>query len=590
MNPPRIALYFVVVLVLCSAVGRAIAEDGLLAGAGGFAPVPAAKGGGVGGPARGESHAWVAVPASGLSENAAIVHLPPRIAAGETDPHADAGEGAVRMAAPLPVMPERMAAWGNLLYMAFVAEVSAGGDARRPVLTVEARRGPLGGSWVAESEGQRLDALPSLPGEGRLAGLAGSEYGPAALLRGRDGGYELLVLRGREWRRASLPSGAVEAGAGEVGKRLELVAQPAGLGVVLIDGKRGGRWTGTLPEGGGAGEGENGELRIVWERRAFSMLRPGGEPGPMPVSGIFLVGGQHVYCARSPGGPVEIWSPGEAVNVKLAEVQGVAQRFAAAPLDQVGRLALVWQEPDPRLAEAQKARPEVRGKSPPPIPMRTRVAEVSVFSGAVMYEGLAKVGGPVSSQELRLLAMAMVGLMLVVLLIVLRPTPGAGAPVSLPKGVVLAEPGRRMFAGLIDVAIAAMAASAATGIPVVALFSFSGLVREPGTLVGLLLLLGVGFAHGTIGEWLFGRTIGKAIAGCVVGRPVMVQKEDGTLTPEVAKISLGAAAMRNLVKWALPPLAAAGVSNPERRHRGDVASGTAVLMRVEDEEKPRGRG
>jgi len=75
------------------------------------------------------------------------------------------------------------------------------------------------------------------------------------------------------------------------------------------------------------------------------------------------------------------------------------------------------------------------------------------------------------------------------------------------------------------------------------------------------------------------------VMGCWVGRPATVKKEDGAVEPVLAKMGLWAAVLRNLVKWALPPLAAAGVSSPERRHRGDVVAGTVVVMRADDQEK-----
>jgi len=574
----------------------------ILPGAGGFVAASSQPADGVGGPWRGESHAWVGLPSSGFGDNAAIVHLPPRIAVAETDRHADAPEGSVRMAAPLPDMPERLAAWGSTLHMAFAPESSGSGQLHRRVMVIGARRGPIGGSWVAESEGQRLDVLPPLPGEGTLAGFVGSDRGPVALLRHEAAGavtYQLLVYTGTRWRPAELPTTVMEnlrvadGWPGVKGARLDLVAEPTGLGLVLVDPLRAALWTGALAErAGSADPGVAGEpVGITWNRKPFSMSTPGGGAAPVPVSGIFLVAGRYVYCARTPdggNGDVEVWSPGETSCVRLARVGGVGPRFAATPLDQVARLAMVWQEP---WAEERPAvRPAPDGKSlqsggKTPTQERTRIAEVSVYTGEILYDGLARVTGPVSSQELRLLALALVGMMLVVLLIVMRPAAAAGAAFSLPRGLALSDPGRRITAGLIDVVIAALAASALTRIPVLDLVSLGSIIRDPGSMVGLATMLGVGFVHGTAGEWLFGRTIGKAVMGCWVGRPATVKKEDGAVEPVLAKMGLWAAVLRNLVKWALPPLAAAGVSSPERRHRGDVVAGTVVVMRADDQEK-----
>jgi hypothetical protein len=61
---------------------------------------------------------------------------------------------------------------------------------------------------------------------------------------------------------------------------------------------------------------------------------------------------------------------------------------------------------------------------------------------------------------------------------------------------------------------------------------------------------------------------------------------DGVLEPVLVKPSLWRAAVRNLVRWTLPPLAVAGLNGPDHRHRGDVAAGTVVVMPIEDEAEP----
>jgi hypothetical protein len=566
----------VILGVLAGAAGGAAAQPLVLPGSGGFAPATGE------GTVKGESHAWAAVPVSGIGENAAIIHLPPRIAVGHRDRHSDAPDGAVRLAAPLPDMPERIAGWGSTLSMAFAPEPAGRDRLQRRVLTITSQRGPIGGSWVAESEGRRLSPLPPLPGAGSLRGFVGSPVGPVALIEGGAGGEgsaEILVLTGGGWVSLLVPglsgSGGGEGIGGGGGSRLELVSEPDGVGVWRLGDGRAEVLIGALSVPSA------GVVRAAWRPLEVSMRTADGGPAPRPTSGIYRIAGQYVYCAMSggSGGSLGVWNPTEAGCFRLAEVPEARPPFAAAPLDQVGRLAIVWQEPIPQpppLREGAPARPPQ---------MKTKVAEVSVFDGAILYNGPANVRGPVSSQEFRLLAMALVGVMVVVMLLVLRPPVVGGPPLSLPPEFTLAEPGWRMLAGVIDVVLAAVAASMVTGAAVWELISVSSLMRDEGSLAGLLVLLGVGFAHGTIGEWLWGRTIGKSLCGCRVARAVMVREEGvggegGEIRPALARMTLQASAVRNLVKWALPPVAMAGVSGPERRHRGDIMAGAVVVSRV----------
>jgi uncharacterized RDD family membrane protein YckC len=173
--------------------------------------------------------------------------------------------------------------------------------------------------------------------------------------------------------------------------------------------------------------------------------------------------------------------------------------------------------------------------------------------------------------------------MVVVVAVVLRPEP-LGPALTLPKGVQLAEPGRRVIGAAIDLLIAAAVAAAMLGVPVSQLLTVNVLFGESGGVEAMLLILGVGFGLTTLGDGLFGRSIGKAITGCEVVCPgAAVPGSDGTVEPRLVRPSLWRAALRNLVCWSLPPVAMWGLANPDHRHRGDIAAGTAVVVRVEEE-------
>jgi uncharacterized RDD family membrane protein YckC len=257
---------------------------------------------------------------------------------------------------------------------------------------------------------------------------------------------------------------------------------------------------------------------------------------------------------------------------------GVGDGFSVAPLLRNGRLAVVWTEPEPGAPEPPAPGPGAPKRSPQ---FRTRVVEVSAFTGRVLYDGAAQARGPVSSQELKLLAAVLVVVMAVILLFVLRPE-REGPPLTLPRDLALADPGRRALAGAVDVLLAAGVGARVSGVSLLDLVSPAQLLMDAAPVVGLLVTVGVGMALGTLCEGLWGRTLGKLIAGCEVVRPA-VRIVEGAVVPAPERPGLGRALARNLIKWVLPPVAASGVFAPERRHRGDTLAGTAVVVRLEEE-------
>ncbi|HZW09271.1 MAG TPA: hypothetical protein VFF69_05145, partial [Phycisphaerales bacterium] len=84
-------------------------------------------------------------------------------------------------------------------------------------------------------------------------------------------------------------------------------------------------------------------------------------------------------------------------------------------------------------------------------------------------------------------------------------------------------------------------------------------------------------SYGTACECLWGRTIGKALAGCEVvsvgGRRL--------------RVGLMQSAARNVFKWALAPWAALALGARGGRHRGDAAARAAVVVRIDEEVSPK---
>jgi uncharacterized RDD family membrane protein YckC len=507
-----------------------------------------------------DGHAWVCVPVKSEAGAVGIVHLPPR---GPGIP-----DGSVRLVTQLPEPPERLAARENRLYMAFRPDVGPSGAQRR-VLLLTIEPGPIEGSWAVASEGHRLPALPSLPGEGELLGFAATSVGPAALLSTADERQpRLLIMAGPDWRMAPVPTD-VPAGNGSV-----LVAAIDGL--AIVDAAHGHSWIGK-PRTNRSG------VTIDWEPRTMSMTVDGLTPAPLPTSSIAVLPSGYLYWWFRDTGGIELWNATASGAHRLRALSNVGHRPSVAPMANGARVAVVWAEFQPTASPpGGMPGPAIRSAET----AHTHVVEVSSYTGEVLYDGPAHVDGPVSSQELKLLAAVLVVVMAVVVLFVLRPG-GDGQPISLPRDVVLSEPGRRVAAGLIDLVIAAIIAGRLADLALPELVSPERLLTDSSPMTGLIVLAVVGFLHGTLGEWLWGRTLGKAAVGCAVAWPGVINYNNH-IEPIIRRPTLWRAATRNLIKWVLPPVAISGVFSPERRHRGDVLAGTAVVEHAGDDEDEAG--
>jgi hypothetical protein len=579
------------IALICVLLASPLARAQMYPGAGGLAYGP-----------RGQSHAWVAMPVTGP----AILHLAPRAAAVDSDRDAvkPAAAGSTRLAAPLAELPMAMAAWENQVFLLFpptAAEVgSPSNPPRFPVLGLTASPGPMGSVWAFDNLGGRLRVLPSLWLDGALLSFVGTSRGPAALVRQGDH-IRILLLdifsasEPREaWRDLPLPEGVAEDPAG-----LHLISTARGLGLARLSpastasepALANGLWTGVL-RGPQAEDADPSDVPIHWTFRPLSMRLIQGPEGraPAPQGPVFRIHGGGpgaigdgvlIYTTRqldSDGQPsLRVWNPTGAGTILLATVPDVSDNYAIAPLDDVGRLAVLWSTQPPSAPAASDRRAAITTE--------VRLAEIAIADGAIVYSGPAIGKGPVSSEELRLLAVAMVAVMALILVFVLRPEEGR-TPVNLPKGVALAEPGRRIIASLIDFVLAALITGALTGRSAIDLVLLVGVFTDAGGMLGLLLMLGIGFLVSTLSEWLFARSAGKALTGSAVAVPRIVDMPDPESpatkerVPTLARPTLWRAAVRNLVKWFLPPVAMMGLSAPDHRHRGDLSAGTIVVIPV----------
>jgi hypothetical protein len=529
---------------------RCIAAFAFLASPAGAQQLPGAGGFPVG--SDGEGHGWVVI---GDADQPDLIHLPPRGSVDVEGGRQITGRsGTVRLAARLLSMPEALACRGRELYLMF----APGPGERRLVLRASVRPGPVGNLWEVEQR-ERLDALPPLEAPGRLLGLVGSDLGLAALTDRDETAPELRILRGRAWERVSPP--AELAGAAS---EVRLVALPTGIGL-LAYGPGGGAalWRGE------AGSPDSGAIR--WMREDLNW--PGG--APPPSQGLAWLAGGIVFSASGDGGVslIQVRPSGPRM---LAELKGVGRRIAICPLPASGRVALVWTEPKPGATEPE---PGIASARRPEVSFFVR--EVSAHTGRILYDGPPAEAWPLSVVEFRLLAALLVAIVIGVLLFVLRPEQGDGV-VMLPRYTALAPAWRRAVAGAIDVGIAWLIVSSALG---VTLESLVLPVLGAKLVPVVLLVIGAGCAHSTIGEWAIGRSFGKLIAGCRVVR-VGVTGQPGPGNERPQNPSFRSALARNVFRWAVPPLGIAGLASPGGRHGGDLMARTAVVVVVEPDENP----
>jgi hypothetical protein len=382
---------------------------------------------------------------------------------------------------------------------------------------------------------------------------------------------ELLVLTEDAWQPIALPpswaSRAVDwRGLQNDDTGVRLAGTGDGIELVVVDGPKPGVWTAGLV----AQKVKRGEPRHfapTWSWQPLSFEEPEQHRRIRPPGQMWVISGQLVFDRRSYD-QIELWSVSAKGCQKIANAAGVETGYAAAPLDQTGRVAFVWSE-----------RPEPGSRQVPNL----RVFEVSTRTGQVLFDGDAAKQLPISSLDVKILAVFLVCVMLAIVVFVLRPD-GARDALILPKGAALAEPGRRAIAGAIDAVVAIVIAAQITRIDVSESLTLDSLIRGTTTLWLMLSTIGIGFVLGTLGEWLFGRSLGKALTGCEVAVPSVSKLESGEVLVELKRVAIWRAAVRNLVKWLIPPVAMSGVSSAEGRHRGDTAAGTVVIVRSEPEE------
>lgn len=520
------------------------------------------------------SHGWVALPEA-TAQNAfatVLAHVAPRSNAG---PGPGASDGVLFPAVRLESMPAAIAAVDDRVYLLFGPKGVYGGPGYE-VLGLRALPTPIAGMYAYEPQG-RLEAFASLQLVGELRGFVGTERGPVALMHtpGEVNMPRLMRLDAIGWVEVGVP-GLADAFGLDATRRMWLVGV-SGRAVLIGHGRDGAMmaWEGTAIDLG-AGEEMDGMLgrapdgaesgHEAWSWRG----RPLGEP-PFSVEGTVFLGVGGMLCAASwegENGVLTLWSETGGGWTKVASREGVDAAFGVAALGDVSRVAAVWMGESVGAADAA------------PDPLRSRPAmvwEVSAATGTVMHDGEATRRGPLSSQDLRALVVLLLGSTAAVLLFVVKVGDDSGV-LTLPDGVELASPSRRVAAAVMDLAVALGAVWAVTGATPGQVLDVLRLTPDGMGVMGLIDVMAAGFSISTVMEAAFGRSVGKAMAGCVV-LPVVSRT-----AVDRRGIGLWRAAVRNAIRWGLPPAALLGVFEPGGRHRGDVVGRTVVVSRFEPDE------
>jgi hypothetical protein len=535
------------------------------------------------------NHAWFAVP---TDAGAWIVHVPPRGPTGSVGV-ADAGD--VRVAAQVYSMPEGLAAWERTLHMVFAAERDAQGRRVRKVLSMRVRPGESPGMWRNVDLDGRLDPAPSLMDADELLGFVGSDRGPVALVR-RNAAMWLGVLDGGRWRSISLPPEIESASMG--GSSHWLASSPLGPAIVQ---RRGtdvvlwhAKWPGAEPSKL-APETASATLDTPIACSWTSQLAAVGDWLQTSRESWWFLTPQHEWLAvarvaQDDGSSSAERDLAQVWSVRFADQQPTVDRMHSTPVPRESPLAsaitmnprramLLWLDDQPAAALPPRSVGQT-GKF--------HLHEVSTDSGRVWYSGLMNQRSAVTGADMRTLMAFLFGVTMLVLLFVLKPT-GTVPPLALPPGVALASPQARWMAGLIDLVPALLMAFRFSGIWSGDGIQWSALVSGGWLLPILALTLLFGAAHCAVTEWLFAKSLGKALMGCEVvsSRFEKHAAADGSvhLVPRVRRIRLWQAVVRNLIRWVVPPIGMEAWGDGSGRHRGDLIARTVVVERTVNAQK-----
>lgn len=575
-----------------------------------------------------DSHGWVVVEGetSALRQMRSwlVLHVPPRHAIHAEGVSRGGTDGSVRQIFPaVQENPVALAAWGDELFI--ISETSSlFPQAQRQVASVRVVRTEVGDYWASEPT-QRLQSRPGLAGGGEILGAVGTAAGPTVLVA-RDGapgtspGLWLRVLYEGAWRDVVLADDL-----------RRLVEREDVLPTNEASGKRWWRLVATA-EDVEIWSCKGGSVRArVWRVRgiasAVHRAVDASDSGVVEADHakdegrrISLRERRRMQRERS----VEKDEQAQLKSVRSLEwigedvdLPGEAAAIVSPPriMDVAGRWILVGWRSQGEVVVLERIGPGWRTLWEGAVPSQAGViampgcgrllfswptglfnsagyglqfVEVSTYTGRVMYEGPAISASPVSATDLRFLAVFLMGASAAVLLFVLK-SEASDKSFHVPDGTALAEGWRRGFAAMIDFGMALAVAAEFRGVDLGEAMSLSGWLTGKGMPV-MVMGLGIACVVCTVFESLFGRSLGKLMAGCEVvdvsagaGLHVADGADEGLARPTLSRSLL-----RNAIKWMLPPVGVFMVLDAAGRHPGDVLAKTAVVCWLPDDENDDG--
>ncbi|MHC4976287.1 MAG: RDD family protein [Planctomycetota bacterium] len=461
---------------------------------------------------------WVVLRAAiGSQASWTLYHVP----TGEDEP------ATIARVRTLSALPAQMASSDNRVIMVFEDEGESG-ESVRSVRQLRVRYDAAGRARYEPST--RLQVMASLPGWGSLDGIVSIPGGALALLADPSSErVELLRLGPTEWEPIALPDGVSAHGVwglAPMGGSAALIASERNTGLQRM-------WSLQLSE-----EGDG-----TWS-----------VPVPLevgPTDAIVAGAGDSIIVLRRQNDATLEADLVRESQHRITTLGGVGSGYVAMNVG--GQVVLLWQEVDT----------PPQGSSEPSV---TRLMSlVMLASGEVHYEGPVNAQALLTDNDLQKLTLLFGAVLVMILLFVLRPDPVAMGSLQIPVGHVVASPSRRIAAALIDLLPIVAIVSWMFGVPLVASLGFDVEASSLG-LWPVLASASCACAMQTTTEWLFGWTPGKLAVRLRVhhaegGRPGARQ-----------------CLVRNLVKYACPPLTALMLLDPTRRHPGDYLGGTVVVM------------
>ena len=490
-------------------------------------------------PAQGEaaSHGWAVIE---RDAGPMLVHIQPR----ESGPgYAAADPGSVRPVRPLVEMPDGLAAIGDRVYLLYAPGAEAEpAQALRPVFSLRTVPSVIAGMWVDLPSGL-MDTLPALPAQGRLIGVAASPSALFVLERspGRLGLWSLqLNAAPAEWTPIEVPVDI----AGDEPLGVAIVSLGDGILIAIRGTDETRSWSLDA-----AGKWETFGL-LGWDRFWSARWRHGFGHEVLIAQAI-EVQGAGPSAGASPA--LELWRLGTSEPVRVGSL-GASSPGAIVSLPVPGRVVMIR----PGTSDASTGREGAIG-----------IEEISLVTGRSLHSGPGGGSVAVPVNELRAITLILVLMMAGVLIVIIRPNPERAW--TIPAGWVLADPGRRMIASMLDVVLVVIVLAPAFGVTPRQVLTLEVLIHPTNAWLILPSTLVAGWISMSVWESLLGLTPGKFVMGC----RVWLAKPGAA-----GRVPLFWCLVRNAMKWLTPPVAAIALFDPEGRHRGDAAARAVVVSRA----------